>query len=600
MEDILHCCSVEDIFSINFRQLQNELLPYYGPDRHPERCPSFLIKFITKSYPTCGVCEDRSVFPHRFLQYISFCDGIRKLGLVRSSVVGFLLQHCQLLHQECMEFLCYSFSETVFWQDYLAESCKRKPDYKASVDMAYAIPYLQVVLSKIKTLKLSAPCLFDIPEDNDEAVQAVSYVILHNIVTSKEPCLKHLEIHGDGCTTMILSGVSKLLQLCESNSGLSTPPYALENLSLSAEMGNFKVSREVAKEISYKFLQIVRFQMSHLKCMTVDFKLLECPKTEFQVNQLELCNLILAFPKQHQFQSLHVVNCPLPLACSLIEIFLITPATREQHLTIEVEESKGFYEDIYEDSSDEERLKTEYDNHYPIYGRDLTPHISQPLPESSAQFKCLKVLDISGLFRVWLSNLSELKLKSLVLCDSHIPLIPPHIVVQVAHIALRITKNSLFKSTIFQNHFEKFLISNSALKTLEILRPRNFFYPVLNHCLLKLYQQGRKLEEVHVTLVELQYVNPKEFFTVMRDLSQQCGTTLVLSLGWWDPDNRFFSEYQVCAMLPDLTREFHAKKIKKIVCKMDPEQSDQTLQKFKEANSCLNLIAEEVEFVLRD
>ena len=61
--------------------------------------------------------------------------------------------------------------------------------------------------------------------------------------------------------------------------------------------------------------------------------------------------------------------------------------------------------------------------------------------------------------------------------------------------------------------------------------------------------------------VSFHYYNPNEFLTIVRDLSQQCGTTLVLSPAY----NNCFSEEQVSSLLPALSKEFQGKKIKKII-----------------------------------
>ena len=59
---------------------------------------------------------------------------------------------------------------------------------------------------------------------------------------------------------------------------------------------------------------------------------------------------------------------------------------------------------------------------------------------------------------------------------------------------------------------------------------------------------------------------PRDFFTIVRDLSQKCGTTLVLSPNTYV----FFSEEHVNSLLPALSNEFQGKKIKKVVVTRNP------------------------------
>ena len=289
---------------------------------------------------------------------------------------------------------------------------------------------------------------------------------------------------------------------------------------------------------------------------------------------MQLLSLLFTFLKQPQMQSLDIDKCPSTVAYQLIEAFLCTSTSIEQQLTIQViEESEEENDsDWEEEDEEEEQESTKADIRDVMQG--VMPPISQPIPESSTRFKCLDMNMSSGRSIAWLLNLPELKLKSLKFCASYLPLVSPHIDVQVEHVTFDFFSTTGFLiPVILPNHLEKFITSNQALKSLEIVNPTGpsdrwhpNIYPALNHCLSTLSKQGRNLDEIHMKAVGFHFVNPKEFFTIVRDLSQQCGTTLVLT----PTSDVCFSEEQVSSLLPALSKEFQGKKIKKIIVKRDP------------------------------
>ena len=83
---------------------------------------------------------------------------------------------------------------------------------------------------------------------------------------------------------------------------------------------------------------------------------------------------------------------------------------------------------------------------------------------------------------------------------------------------------------IFSAHLKKFIMSNLALKRLEFanmqLRTLELaLLPALNCCLSVLYQQGRALVEIVMTLVQFDDVKYiEEFCTRLRHLLHSYGT----------------------------------------------------------------------------
>ena len=147
----------------------------------------------------------------------------------------------------------------------------------------------------------------------------------------------------------------------------------------------------------------------------------------------------------------------------LIEAFLCTSTSIEQQLTIQVVDEN---EEADRDEDDEEykNVSTKPDIRDLLEG--VMPTISQPIPESSARFKSLimKMSSVSSI--AWLLNLPELKLKSLKFCASYLPLISPHIDVQVEHVTFDFfcLLSKFRKPVILPNHLAKFINSNRALR----------------------------------------------------------------------------------------------------------------------------------------
>ena len=544
VDDLFSCSDVPRIFCINF-----ELLSYLQEEER--KITPTVSQHIKSVYPNC--CDLRHcIIPCRYLGYLP----------MRTSD---LLEHCKLhdMQQQLVRLNCIAFTKTIFWQDYMQHSYERKPhappnrSYSrepAYMDVAYATKSLQALFGSVASLSL-------ICEDDDppDAVQHVSHVVLHNIATSKQPCLKDLYIRGFHYS-QIVSGVSKFL--LEPKSRKSNTPYFLKSLAVW--------TRNFSSVSSDELLSIISFQLTHLTHILLDFRMLKYPKTKCRLHQNKICNVLVTFLKQPRTIALDIDACPLPVACKLVEAFLTTPATSHQELEIS--------DDLDED----------------VYGV-MTP-IRQPIPDSTAKFKSLKMQNSSSHFQAWFFNLSELKLKSLVMSDPNIPPIYPDTTVQIQDITFHLKLCLL-------THFKEFLLPNRALKNLYLYfsTSQSSFHVAskvldLMHCLSEMcQQQERRLEKLHVGIYSLRDINLTFFFKVVRDLSLQCGTTLFLSPFPSYEQDTFFSEEQVCSVLPNLSTEFKSRKIKKIVLRLSNCGDETYLDNFHTLKSCLSYVADQVE-----
>ena len=240
------------------------------------------------------------------------------------------------------------------------------------------------------------------------------------------------------------------------------------------------------------------------------------------------------------------------------------------------------YKLYYEDSDDEE--ESENDNEEDEIPRKRQKRetqaqantripksvslLDQPLPETNSQFKCLDLGMSSSCVHTWLFSLQEIKLKRLNLRTQDITLVPAGLKVQVEHVSFSTKTFTSYRPTISPAHLEIFTTSNPALKTLEFRNPVNECVPgllsALTHCLYKLNKEQRALEQLRLNQVNFEHGDPRDFFNAVRDLSQNCGTTLYLSPEYYS----FFSRWQEISLIPALGEDFKEQKIKKIVCTM--------------------------------
>ena len=603
--------------------------------QHICKCYSSLEPTMVPLYFMNGV-----VLPKRFLQFVILhwkhdpysesqskdCELQVPLELAQP-----LLDYCKMqCAPQNLKIDCCSFKKTMFWKRF-EEDCDRSRNKSPVEKMDPVIPFLQEFLSSVEVLELGTD---NTPKDVsglDEIIHTVPFVILYNIVTSSQPRLKHLKIHGipfvtdwglDTVSELILKTNSKKSVLEKYTSvplASSLPdPYPLEGLSVLPHSRDWGYAHEYmtssyAQRLASKIRSLVEFHMHTLKHVTIqgisfcyanrainvrdyDEDRVETFHGKREVNVPALVTLLSSsftqLLKQPQFCALKVDESPLSGACTLIETFITTPASHEQSLYVEgidkqdlikregeEEEEEEEQEEITSDSDEfvvKRRKITKQKKKLP--GRieslsGLTWYCDQLcIPETNTQFKCLDLGHSSSCIHSLLFSLPELKLKKLRMRTQDMTLIPTGTTIKVEHIIFSTQSYTSYKPTISPAHLEKFVISNPVLKKLEFENPTDGcapgLIPALIHCLSKLYQQGRGLDELVLDSIKFDDVDIKEFFTTMRYLY---GTTLVLT-----PEHyHFFSWNQLESNLfVDLGKDFQETKIKKIVCNMKDLDTD--------------------------
>ena len=203
-----------------------------------------LIKHICKCYPSLeGTMVhpyfNYGVLPKRFLQFVNlhyrYSQSITCEIQVPSESAQSLLKYCKMQHApDYLKIDCYNFEKTLLWG--IFEEDRDRLRNKSPIEKIDPIsPFLQNFLSNVEVLELRMHC---------SSMRRVPYVILYNIVTSIQPHLKHLKVHGipdvtDRCLELTFELFSKTKK-CNLSDELfnyvpSSPlpePYPLEGLSL--------------------------------------------------------------------------------------------------------------------------------------------------------------------------------------------------------------------------------------------------------------------------------------------------------------------------------------------------------------------------------
>ena len=500
------------------------------------------------------------------------------------------------------------------------------------------IPFLQEFLSSVEVLELGTD---NTPKDVsglDGIMHTVPFVILYNIVTSSQPRLKHLKIHGipfvtdwglDTVSELILETNSKQSVIEEYTSvplASSLPdPYPLEGLSVLPRSRGWGYAHEYmissyAQSLASKIQSLVEFHMHTLKHVTIqgisfcyhddaidvrdyDEDRVETFHIKRKVNVPALVTLLSSsftqLLKQPQFCALNVGMSPPSGACALIETFITTPASHEQSLYVEGIDEQDLMKREGEDEEDEgnsnedEEEEEEQEDTFVVKRQRITkqtkklPERSESpssltwssdqlcIPETNVQFKCLDLGHSSSCIHSLLFSLPELKLKKLRMRTQDMTLVPAATTIKVEHVVFSTQSYTSYRPTISPAHLEKFVIYNPVLKRLEFEEPTDEcapgLIPALIHCLSKLYQQGRGLDELVLDSIKFDYINVREFFTTIRHLSHQHGTTLVLTPEYYQ---LFSWDQQQSTLFVDLGKDFQETKIKKIICNMKDRHTD--------------------------
>ena len=280
------------------------------------------------------------------------------------------------------------------------------------VEQDPVIPALQSFLSQVETIQLKWFKKFDkyilsFFDDSDffaataesTTMQATSYVLLYNIITNEQPCLKHIKINGiHRVIEMILTSVEKFCSACRNYFPTSSKfplqlatrppgPYLLNSFTVIITQSggtesethgpkeSYRMDREYSENISTSLRAIILFQLHSLECLSINLGTNFCYGLRIGVSTKELVaernysipeyrqllSTLADLLKQPQLRSLTVGRAPLNEAYQLIKAFLCTEADHSQSLTIEgvEEESKWIKKydesyEYYEDSGDED------------------------------------------------------------------------------------------------------------------------------------------------------------------------------------------------------------------------------------------------------
>ena len=263
------------------------ILPALVPEKHLEE-PNSILEHISESFSSLPFTVKHlwptMIFPNRFISIISPMDS--GVDHYKKSF-EMLLQYCHFLTApKEVRLDVYYFTGSPLWVKFDKKMVIRDP----------VIPFLQSFLSLVETIELESIALTNKYDKNFvtkecSTMQATSYVILYNILTSQQPCLKHIKIYEvHRVIEMILNTVEKFFSDChnyfptsqEFPLHLATPPpapYPLKCLSITHEpvaecdepVGEyFRLDREYAANISFSTRAIVLYQLHSLEHLSIN------------------------------------------------------------------------------------------------------------------------------------------------------------------------------------------------------------------------------------------------------------------------------------------------------------------------------------------
>ena len=161
--------------------------------------------------------ETGVIFPQRFLQFLN----ISHYSGYASNTIQFLphlawplLHYCNMHRApKQLKIDCYAFGKTVFWRKYKRAHSRqlRCRKHCATVTMDPVIPFIQEFFTEVEVLELGTHYTKRGLDGVNEAMSKVPYVLLYNIVTSTQPCLKHLKVYGIPMLTIwLLEAIAEL------------------------------------------------------------------------------------------------------------------------------------------------------------------------------------------------------------------------------------------------------------------------------------------------------------------------------------------------------------------------------------------------------
>ena len=421
-----------------------------------------VLKYIRESYAPLTIRDN--AIPNRFLSFISLTESTS----CRIHSPALFLQYCNVIPPKEISVDILELSKSYSWIEF--ENLFEENREVELVQCDPVVPFLQSFLSQVETIELGTSMSFS--EQDPEfltalcrTLQAVSFVLLYNIITSQraqQPCLEHINIYGmpreiietilttvegfcsDSCRNTFPSSPEYPLQL-------ATPPpapYPLKSLSITHKPvpqrhepeKDFCLDREFAANISSSTRAVVLFQQHSLEHVSINcgtdfcYGLRDC-KGDYEVfaernytipEHRELLSTLTDLLKQPQLQSLSVGRAPLTKAYQLVEVFLCTETTHSLSLTIEGVEEEHTYtkshltdydsfgfpnwewredEVTNDESNDHEASNGQHEKDSHAAPATTRSPLAQPLPNSNGVLKSLDIGCSCDSLHTWLFSM---------------------------------------------------------------------------------------------------------------------------------------------------------------------------------------------------
>ena len=177
---------------------------------------------ICECYPSLEpISINGFLLPRRYLPFVDLQLPFHTIyPSLRASMVWPLLYYCNMQRAPTeLGIIVRGFKSSVFWMEFneYMINIKNHSFSGSNAKICLVIPFIQEFFSSVEVLELGSypqygsPCL-------EEDIHVISYVLLYNILTSRQPHLKHIKLFGiPDSIERVMSTVVELLNVTCTN-----------------------------------------------------------------------------------------------------------------------------------------------------------------------------------------------------------------------------------------------------------------------------------------------------------------------------------------------------------------------------------------------
>lgn len=402
-----------------------------------------------------------------------------------------------------------------------------------------------------------------------EALYLVPYVFLYNASLCKEPYMKRVIIESTGTAVIdqLESIVDLLLpqkrvhrllgkkppvyqKILSDTYQLKAPsvpkrPYRIEEISLLNTDFSY-IEPEASERACILTKAIIDYQIHTLQRVEFDRQGGKGSSTDYVPGYKKLLSSVVELIKQPQMRCVRISKPTINEAYAMVKAFLLTPTTHEQWLEIGAFDYENYKLRTSFAYIMAQRNKTESDEEPEPPPPQEPKRKKKPpsLPPSNGDYKhlCMLIAEYNSylvdstrkVYKFLFQEFCvELRLKELIMTVFQINSLPLDFNLQVERLILFGEQSRNDLQDILQPQLSKFVVENVALKEMVLVGECANLVVPLTECFVQLTQIGRGPEVIYIKSLVLDlipYEIKKEFFFALRDVSQRCGTYLLMQV----------------------------------------------------------------------